>query len=72
MNDFCCTYPVEVIVKESSTSPSRVGLMYSIYPDDNGVPCGTCWMPDASFWLTVPLACITPKLDVIKMIQINE
>ena len=72
MNDFSCTYPVEVIVKRSSDSQARVGLMYAIYPDDNGIPCGTCWMPDSNLWLTLPLAYITPKLEVIKKIKINE
>ena len=73
MNNFCCIYPVEVLVKDSfNADHQRTGLMYSIYPDELGVPYGTCWMPDSNRWLTVPLAQIVPKLDVIKRIQINE
>ena len=72
MNNFCCMYPVEVFINESAISGKKFALMYSIYPDEAGVPCGTCWLPDTCSWLTLPLSEITPKLDVVKKVKLID
>lgn len=65
-------FPAEVLVTIEPLKPAVKGLLYCIYPDDDGIPCGTCWLIESETWLTTHLAQIKPVLTAVNKINLNE